>query len=314
MSELPIHVSIIIVSWNVASLLRNCLKSLKPGHEAAIRTGAAWEIIVVDSASKDETVTMLKQEYPEARLFAQQENVGFTRGNNIGLAAARGRYLLLLNPDTEVCGDAIQRMVRFLEAHPQAGIVGPHTLNTDGSTQSTRRRFLNRRLLFLESTWLQSWAPQRWLADFYVSDPPDTATLEVDWVQGSALMARREVYEQIGGLDEHYVMYFEEQDWCRRAKAQGWQVWYIGDSQFIHHGGKSSDQIGAFKHIHYQRSRIHYARKYYGRAFAVLLRIYLRLLYGWQIGLEALKAVLGNQRAMRRERIRSYWQVLRATL
>ena len=314
MSESPIHVSIIIVSWNVASLLRNCLESLKRAQESAIRAGTTWEIIVVDSASNDETVTLLKQGYPEVRLFAQQENVGFTRGNNIGLAAARGRYLLLLNPDTEVCGDAIQQMMRFLEAHPQAGIVGPHTLNTDGSTQSTRRRFLNRRLLFLESTWLQSWAPQRWLAEFYVSDLPDDATLEIDWVQGSALIARRELYEQIGGLDERYGMYFEEQDWCRRAKAQGWQVWYLGDARIIHHGGKSSDQIGAFKHIHYQRSRIHYARKYYGRAFAVLLRVYLRLLYGWQIGLEALKAALGNQRAMRRERIRSYWQVLRAPL
>lgn len=314
MSESPIHVSVIIVSWNVASLLRNCLESLKRAQESAISAGTTWEIIVVDSASKDETVALLKQEYPEVSLFAQQENVGFTRGNNIGLAAARGCYLLLLNPDTEVCGDAIQQMVRFLEAHPQVGIVGPHTLNTDGSTQSSRRRFLNRRLLFLESTWLQSWAPQRWFAEFYVSDPPDAATLEVDWVQGSALMARRAVYEQIGGLDEQFVMYFEEQDWCRRAKARGWQIWYLGDAKIIHHGGKSSDQIGAFKHIHYQRSRIHYARKYYGETFAVLLRIYLRLLYSWQIGLEALKAALGSQRAMRRERIRTYWQVLRAPL
>ncbi|MFN8375237.1 MAG: glycosyltransferase family 2 protein [Anaerolineae bacterium] len=136
--------SIIIVSWNVADLLAACLNSIKPG---TLET----EIIVVDSASSDQTNAMLQSRYPHVKLLAQSENVGFTRGNNIGLKAASGRYLFLLNPDTEVIGDALTQMTAYMDHHPEVGIVGPHTLNSDGSTQSTKRRFPTVKLGFLKA-------------------------------------------------------------------------------------------------------------------------------------------------------------------
>ncbi len=111
-------------------------------------------------------------------------------------------------------------MVAYLDANPTVGIVGPYTHNSDGSYQSTRRRFPTLATAFFESTWLQGFAPKPLLDRFYVNDAPPDQTLDVDWVQGSALMARREVYAQIGGLDEGYVMYSEELDWCKRAKAR----------------------------------------------------------------------------------------------
>src|SRR5262249_29582496 len=142
--------------------------------------------------------------------------------------------------------------------------IGPRTLNADGTTQSSRRRFPTLGVGFLESTWLQSYAPQGVMRRYYVSDAEDDATVDVDWVQGSALMARREVYDQIGGLDDGYVMYSEELDWCKRAKLAGWRVVYLGSAQIMHYGGKSSEQVTARSHIHFQESKLRYFRKYHG--------------------------------------------------
>ena len=297
--------SVIIVSWNVRELLADCLASVHANAPDA-------EVIVVDSASSDGSASMVRERFPWVTLIAERENVGFTRGNNIALARARGRYVLLLNPDTVVHGDALARMVAYLDAHPQVGIVGPRVLNADGSTQSTRRRFPTLRTAFFESTWLQGYAPRRLLERYYVQDQPDEGTFEVDWVQGCALMARREVYEQIGGLDEGYVMYSEELDWCKRAKEAGWHVVYLGEARITHYGGQSSAQVPARKHIYFQQSKIRYFRKFHGRAAAWTLRAFLIASYALQLAQEAAKWALGHKRPMRAERVRTYARVLRA--
>lgn len=301
--------SIIIVSWNVAELLAACLRSI--ADSAGPYT---VETIVVDSASHDDSVARVRRDFPDVILLPQTENLGFVRCNNIGLERARGRYLLLLNPDTEVIGEALATMIAYMDTNPAAGIVGPHTLNTDGSTQSSRRRFPDVRLAFFESTWLQPLAPRGWLDDFYVIGPPSDAVIPVDWVQGSALLARREVYAQIGGLDPAYIMFYEELDWCKRAKDAGWQVTYLGTAQITHHGGKSTAQVSARKHIHFNESKLHYFRKYHGAGVAVVLRGFLLISYLWQIALEGAKGLIGSQRTLRQERIQTYWQVLRSGL
>lgn len=300
--------SIIIVSWNVADLLAACLDSILAGDTTGV------EIIVVDSASADHTVTVIQQRYPQVRLIAQSENLGFVRCNNIGLREARGRYMLLLNPDTEIIDSALAQMVQYMDAHPEIGIIGPQTLNTDGTTQSTRRRFPTLALAFFESTWLQPYAPKHMLDRYYVTDQPNDGVFEVDWVQGSALMARREVYEQIGGLDEGYIMFSEELDWCRRAKDAGWRAAYLGTAKIIHHGGKSTDQVVARRHIHFQESKLRYFRKFHGPFAASGLRLFLLASYVWQIALEGGKGLLGHKRDLRRERVKQYWQVLRSGL
>jgi hypothetical protein len=270
-------------------------------------------VIVVDSASSDGTPAMVKAEFPAVRLLEQTENVGYTRGNNIGLAAAAGRYLLLLNPDTTVVGDAIAQMAAYLDAHPDVGIVGPRTLNSDGTNQPSRWRFPSRRLAFMETAWLRPYAV-RLLADYEYEDVWPEVTHDAEWVQGSCLMARREVYEKIGGLDTGYVMFFEELDWCKRAADAGFKTVYLGLARIVHYGGASTDQIGARKHIYYNESKLRYFRKVYGRGFAGVLRVFLLAIYGWQMALEWTKGVLGSQRSLRRERVNTYWQVLRSGL
>ncbi len=317
-----VDLSIIIVSWNVADLLAACLESIQAGPVYVVPPGErpapgqerlTVEIIVVDSGSTDHTAEVLRR-FPAVRVLAQAENVGFTRGNNLGLRAARGRYLMLLNPDTRVIGDALPTLAGYLDAHPEVGIVGPHTLNPDGSTQSTRRRFPTFLTALFESTWLQPYAPPGVLRRYYVSDRPDDGVFQVDWMQGSALMARREVYEQIGGLDERFVMYSEEMDWCRRAKDAGWQVVYVGTAHIVHHGGKSTDQVVARRHIYFQQSKVRYFYKHHGRLAGEALRFFLLGNYAWQWALEWLKGRLGHKPALRRERTAAYREVLRSRL
>jgi len=262
-----IDISVIIVNWNVKDLLDECLASLHNGQVAINQPQdnlPVVEIIVVDSASDDNSITMVRDKYPDVKLLAQTENVGFTRGNNIGFREAQGRYLFLLNPDTEVIDDAIAKLLGYMDNHTDVGIIGPHTLNTDGSHQSTRRHFPTLMTGIFESTWLAPYAPSSIDNQYKMLDTDNNAILNVGWVQGSAMLVRYEVYKQIGGLDEGYVMYSEEMDWCKRAKDAGWKDIYHGESFITHHGGKSSDQIGAFKQIHFHTSKLRYFRKHYG--------------------------------------------------
>lgn len=309
--------SVVIVNWNVRALLDKCLASLCRAAAKLARShpdGPLIEIIVVDSASADGSAAMVREKYPTVKLLPQKENWGFTRGSNIGLAQARAPYLLLLNPDTELDEDALIQMFDCMEQHPEVGILGPHTLNTDGSHQSTRRRFPTLMTGLFESTWLTACAPASVEAHYRMLDTDDWAIMEADWVQGSAMMVRRALYADIGGLDESFVMYAEEMDWCKRAKAAGWKVVYHGRAFITHHGGKSSEQAGAFKQIHFHTSKLRYFRKHHGVGHYFILRASIWLQFLWQLILEGGKGLLGHKRELRRRRVKVYWQVLRSGL
>ena len=306
---LSIDLSIVIVSWNVRDLLRNCLRSIDAG-----RGDLRLEVIVVDAASHDGSPAMVGEHFPWVKLIARSDNVGFPRGNNIGLAEALGRYLLLLNPDTEIIGNALTKLLNFLDSQPNVGVVGPQLLNSDGTVQSSRRRFPTLATGLLESTWLESIAPRAILDHYYAADLPDDQTAEVDWLMGACLLIRREIYEAVGGMDEDYFMYSEELDYCRRIKEAGWRVVYLPDAQVVHHAGKSSEQAVAARHVAFQRAKLRYFRKFHGRFPAQFLRFVLLSNYLWQLVLEALKGLLGHKRPLRWQRVAVYWQVLRTGL
>jgi GT2 family glycosyltransferase len=273
------------------------------------------EVIVVDSASSDGSVAMVEEEFPQVRLIANSKNVGFTAGNNQGIAVSRGQYILLLNPDTEIVGDALTTMIEYMENHPQVGALGPQLLNPNGSIQSSRRRFPALATAFQESTILQQWFPDNAvLRHYYVLDRPDGEIQEVDWVTGACLLARREAIEEVGLLDEGFFMYSEELDWCRRAKERGWKVIYLPTAKVIHHGGQSSEQVKSFQHIQFQRSKIRYFRKHHGSWQAEILRLFILSTYVYQLMVEVLKWLVGHKRPLRVARVKSYWQVLRSRL
>ena len=312
--EIGSDLSIVIVNWNVRELLRRCLHSIMSSLQLPA-SNFQIEVIVVDNASSDDSVAMIEEEFPQVQLIANSENMGFTVGNNQGITASRGRYILLLNPDTEIVGDALATMVEYMDDHPQVGALGPQLLNPDGSIQSSRRRFPTLATAFLESTVLQQWFPRnRVTRHYYMADRPDDEVQDVDWVTGACLLARREIVEQVGLLDEGFFMYSEELDWCRRMKAQRWKVVYLPTAKVIHHGGQSSEQVKSFQHIQFQRSKIRYFRKHHGSWQAEVLRLFILVTYLYQLIVEALKWLVGHKRPLRAAQVKSYWQVLESRL
>ena len=304
-----VQLSIIIVSWNVRELLADCLHSVDQN-----RGRLDLEVIVVDSASGDGSPAMIQDCFPWVRLLACTDNVGFPRGNNLGLQAAGGHYLLLLNPDTVVVDDALSQMVTYLDQHADVGVVGGQLLNPDGSVQSSRRRFPTLATAAFESTWLQPYAPQRILRHYFMEDIADETGGEVDWLVGACLMVRREAIVDAGLMDEAYFMYSEELDWCRRIKTAGWRIVYLPAARIIHYVGSSSDQAATQRHINYQRAKVRYFYKYHGRGAGLVLRAILLLNYAWQLALEGGKYLLGHKRDLRRQRMSAYWLVLRSGL
>jgi N-acetylglucosaminyl-diphospho-decaprenol L-rhamnosyltransferase len=307
-----VDLTVIVVSWNVRDLLRGCLRSLTPAL-ASLEGGS--EIVVVDNASGDGSAEMVAAEFPAVLLSRNAQNRGFTAANNQGLTLSRGRILLLLNPDTEVVGDALATMAEYMAAHPRVGALGPQLRYPDGSLQSSRRRFPTLATALVESTVLQEWwGDNRILRRYYMADTPDDAVQPVDWVVGACLMVRREAFEQVGGLDEGFFMYSEDMDWCHRIKVAGWEVIYLPTATVVHYEGKSSEQMVPARHIYFQSSKVRYFRKHHGRAQGELLRAFLLATYLYQIVREGLKWLVGHKRPLRAERVRAYWQVLRSGL
>ncbi len=272
------------------------------------------ETIVVDNGSTDGSVAMVRQDFPHIHLIANENNRGFPAANNQGIAVATGRYVLLLNPDTEVVGAALPTLVSFADAHPDVGIVGPQLLNPDGTVQSSRRRFPTLWTALFESTWLEPHAPHRLLERYYALDEPDDVAQDVDWVTGAAMLARQEAVDEVGPLDEGFFMYSEELDLCRRMRDAGWGVVYLPTAQIIHHMGKSSEQVVVARHIHFQTSKVRYFRKHHGAFSAAALRWFLLANYAWQLGLEGAKWLVGHKRPLRAQRIAAYRQVLKSGL
>lgn len=346
--------SIVIVSWNVRELLAACLRSIarsqgsgigSPESESASAKNLTpdtrplpLEIIVVDNASSDGSAAMVAAEFPSVHLIANRENRGFTGGNNQGLAVARGRYVFFLNPDTVVVDGALTILLAYMDAHPKVGACGPQLRYGDGSLQSSRRRFPTFMTALFESTplaWHWPAALNPWARRYRMEDRlsgigdrgsgtggPGEVTADslahtgqdVDWVVGAALLARREVLAQIGGFDEGYFMYSEELDWCRRAKAAGWQIVYVPAAQVIHYEGKSSEQVVAARHIRFQTSKVRYFRKFHGSRQAEALRVFILASFAVEWALEAGKWLLGSNRPLRRERMAAYGELLRTGL
>jgi N-acetylglucosaminyl-diphospho-decaprenol L-rhamnosyltransferase len=305
-----VDLSIVIVNWNVCDLLRRCLASLRSGC-AHLSPALSAEVIVVDCASSDGSPDMVGREFPWVRLLSSDQNLGYARGTNLGAGEATGRYLLMLNPDTEVAGEALGAMVRYLDEHPGVGAVGPQLRYPDGSLQSSRRRFPTLATAFFESTLLQQWFPGNSIAQrYYMADRPADVAQAVDWLVGAAWMVRREAWGQAGPLDEGFFMYFEELDWCRRCRMAGWEIHYVPAAKVVHHEGKSSEQVVAARTIRFQRSKIHYFEKYYGAGWARAIRLFLLWTFALQLAEESFKWLAGRKRSLHRQRVASYWQVL----
>jgi GT2 family glycosyltransferase len=261
--------SIIIVSWNVRDLLEKCLSSIFNNvHNInyACPAGAkriCGEVFVVDNASADHTAEMVLQKFPQVNLIRSAKNLGFAGGNNLAIREAKGKYILLLNPDTEILDGAAEKMIEFMETRPDAGISGCQILNPDKTLQPSVRRFPNiidQLLIFLKFThFLPNIGP---LKRYFAADFDYTRPSEVDQIMGAFFMVRREVFDKIGLLDEKFYLWFEEVDFCRRAKNSGYKIMYNPGAQIIHYGGESFKQrMTLTKQWIFFKSAMHYFLK-----------------------------------------------------
>lgn len=231
-------VSIVIVTYNSRSVLEPCLQSLKK-QTIFDRT----EVIVIDNASSDGTPEMVHERYPWVELRAGRENLGFSRGVNVGIEEAKGKYFLVLNPDTVVRDDAIEKLFRFMEDTPDAGVVGPKLVFHDGNLQYSCRRFYNWKVLLLRRTFIGKIFPNsRSVADHLMMDFDHESSRAVDWILGAAMMVRREAVQSVGSMDERFFLYFEDVDWCYRMKQRGWGVYYHPDAVVVHSYARDSAQ------------------------------------------------------------------------
>ena len=302
-------VTALIVSWNVLPLLRSCLRALQP------ELAPGDELLVVDNNSDDGTAEAIRREFPSVRLLQTGANLGFSGGVNAGLKRGAGDYALVLNPDTEARPGAVAAMRRLLDADAVVGVVAPRLVYPDGRPQPSRRRFPRLDTLFVESTPLQALpAAAPILRRFYCADSSDKHVQQVDWAVGACLMLRMAALEEVGAFDGSFFMYSEEVDLCLRAAKLGWQVVYEPAAMVVHHEAKSSDQVPASRLLHFHQSRVSYAAKHFGLGAAMCLRAYLLSGLMWQMGLEAVKLLLGHKRELRRGRIRAYRTVLRRGL
>ncbi|MBI5806353.1 glycosyltransferase family 2 protein [candidate division TA06 bacterium] len=231
-------ISLIIVNRNVGELLSRCLDSIKAAG------GISYEVIVVDNDSTDGSQAMLARKYPEAKLIANSQNLGFAAACNIGIKASSGKYPVLLNPDTLVEPGCLKSLFDFMESNPKAGLAGPRVHNPDGSLQPTIRAipgYLN--ILFSRKSPITAiWPGNPGSSRYMLRGLPNDQPSAVPALAGVCLILRREMLEQTGALDDRYFMYLEDIDLCLTASNHGWQAFYVPQAGLIHHWGKSSEQ------------------------------------------------------------------------
>jgi hypothetical protein len=276
-------VSIIIVSYNTARLLEECITSINS------QTSIEFEIIVVDNNSTDNTIEMLNTKHSDVICIENKVNRGFARANNQGFSRATGKYFFMLNPDTLVLDKSIDKLISFMEANPDIGICGPRNEDCNGNLQYSCDHFPS----FWNSLWsysnLTNYFPnvsrfRRNLMKYWdYSEQRD-----VERIMGCALMIRSDLFRHLGGLDDNYFMYFEETDLCYQANRAGYRTVYFPESRIIHYGGESSKSQKEEKVINTTITSYHYESQYYfyRKNYGLIPMIMIRTLdFGYGIAL-----------------------------
>lgn len=265
--------SIIIVSWNVREFLRRCLSSV---HR--FTAGIDFEAFVVDNASTDGSAEMVRRDFPQAVLIANAENRGFAAANNQALVSARGRHIVLLNPDTELIDNALKALVDFLDGHPEAAACGPRLVYGDRTLQRSCRHFPTLFTELMETLFLDQAFPGNPVCGRYrMGGWRFDDTREVDQPYGACLMIRADVLRTVGFMDERFYMYYDEVDLCYRIRKAGWKIFFVHTATVVHHANKSSDQarLDCIRYIF--RSKFLFFNKHYGSLSVAVLTAYTLL-------------------------------------
>ena len=300
--------SIIIVNWNTRELLAGCLEAVQ-GDLPSI-AHISTETFVVDNASTDGSAAMVRGRFPWVTLLENSANTGFAGGNNLAFRECNGRYILLLNPDTEIRPGGLAALLEFMESNPEAGAAGARLLNSDGSLQQScyraptpgRELWL---LFHLDKLFpgYVTYSMAKWDTD---------QPRRVDVLKGACILLRREVIDQEHLFDEEYFMYSEEVDLCHRTHTAGWSLHWVPQAQVVHHEGQSTRQAAASMFLHLYRAKLLYFRKNGGQGAA---RSYKLVLLAAALARLSVSPLAWLERPASRQRhlalANRYWQLLR---
>ena len=286
-------ISIIIVNWNTKALLRKCLDSVY-----STMNNLAFEIIVIDNASTDDSITLLEERYPQVVKICNPENRGFGAANNQGFAVMKGKYALLLNTDAVLTPNAVNKLWSFSETHPQAAIVCGQLLNADGSRQNSVAAFPTLLTLLINPSLLECLFPRRYPSKRYEHKKP----VEVDSAIGACMMIRKQALDEVCFFDERYFFFFEETDLAYALRSAGWKIYQVPDA-FIYHLQGQSIGHNIRSRIEFYRSRYQFLRKWHSPFFYYSARgvIFLRLLVDWLVNFAAVIFSLGLVKNVRQK-------------
>jgi hypothetical protein len=246
--------SIIILNYKNKGLTLNCIKSIK---EADL-TDLKYEIIVIDNASNDNLGEILSWQFPTVKFIQNEKNIGYGRGNNLGLARAQGEYVVIMNPDTLAFPDTFKILYQYMQANPQVGVCGPKQYNPDRSVQPSCYRWHTLLTPFYRRTFLGKFRfAQKDLQRFLMKDFDKQSISEVDWLLGSFLFLRAKAGQAVGYYDPRYFLYFEDTDLCRRMWQKGWQVVYNPEAAVIHNHNRASARTPLYKFFTSRATRAH---------------------------------------------------------
>ncbi len=256
--------SIVTICWNDLKVIRDCLRSIYAGTHST-----EFEVIVSDNASTDGSVEFIRQNYPEVHIIENGANLGFGKGNNVGIRASKGELILILNPDTLIHDSALDKWVEFADRHPEAGAFGCRVLNPDGSNQGSARPFPTIWRDWIAALYLR---PLAYLSDIFVSDTysgwkGDTERL-IDWQSGCCVMFRGGLLKRLGGFDEQFFYQYEEVDLCHRIWKAGYPIIYTPEVTITHLGGQSVNRFPIKFELERYRNRYRYFYKYFGETGA----------------------------------------------
>jgi len=273
MKNNTVFLSIIIVSWNVIAYLREALESIY-----AYPPKENFEVIVVDNASSDGTPDMITEFFPNIVLIANSENVGFAKGNNIGLKSAIGKYILFLNPDTKLLPKSLDLVIKRLEEDSNIGAIGCKQFDSNNKVRNTCRQFPSLLNQFSEISGLAKIFPKSNIWGKYLGTSFDyTMAQETDQPEGSFLAIPKQILNEVGPFSENFYMYYDEVDLCFRIKKSGRQIWYFPDIEIFHYQGKSSGPV--YVHMIYESSKslIIYYKKNKGMFKANVLKLIISI-------------------------------------
>jgi len=252
-------ISVVVVTWNAKRYVDECVRSL------GANTDLPAEFIVVDNASTDGTPELIEQVLPKVRLIRNQENLGFAKANNIGIAQSRGKYLFLVNSDVTIPKGCMSNLVAYMEANPDVGMTGPRMLGTNGEVRRSTMRFPTVWNQFCRAAGLDAiFKHSRWAGGFLMADFPHSLTSDVEVLNGWFWVVLRDALQQVGVMDERFVIYGEDIDWCYRFFQAGWRRVFFAGAAALHYGGASSAAAPVRFHIEMQKANAQFWDKHHG--------------------------------------------------